>query len=557
MGELPGLGVLLGQVFQLQLLGLQERVLVVEGGVIKKLARRDAQSLGDGLDDVGGGVLTALLDVAQIALGYPRLVGEGLQGESPIGAEPADGDPNIVGESFLRHFPVPDRGSDATREECAAVSAVYGVAWENATTENDSGRDPRGPPLEGSDMAKRVLYIDPWTGVSGDMLLGALLDLGGTEEALAILIRDTASTLGLPDGLVEVTRGVQKGVSCTRVIVRTEEAPPLRHLADMEKMIQGAALSSWVKERSLAALRRLAEVEASIHGCTVEEIHFHEVGAADTLIDVVGTFVLVNALGIDSIAIGPIQVGGGAVEIAHGLMGVPAPATARLLAGYPVVGGPEMRELTTPTGALLVGQLQAEPGPLPAMTVQTIGYGGGSMQLDCGPNVLRVVLGEQPTLQIDDATDGRTESVVELQTNLDDISPEVVAHTGRLLREAGALDVWTSLGQGKKDRPVMVLHVLAGPDSEEALADLVFSETGTLGIRRIAMSRRVAERGHVTVEVAGRPLRVKWGRWGGRIVSVAPEYEEAAAVAVAEGIPLQGVMASAREAAKQLLEERP
>ena len=363
-------------------------------------------------------------------------------------------------------------------------------------------------------MAKRVLYIDPWTGISGDMLLGALLDLGGAKESLATLIKDTASTLGLPDGLVEVTRGVQKGVSCARVVVRAEDAPPLRHLADMEKMIQGADLSSWVKERSLAALRRLAEVEASIHGCTVEEIHFHEVGAADTLVDVVGTFVLVEALGIDSVVIGPIQVGGGTVEIAHGLMGVPAPATARLLSGYPVVGGPEMRELTTPTGALLVGQLQAQPGPLPAMTVQVIGYGGGSMRLDCGPNVLRVVLGEQSAPQIQTATDGRTENVVELQTNLDDISPEVVAHTGRLLRGAGALDVWTSLGQGKKDRPVMVLHVLAGPDNEAALADLVFSETGTLGIRRIAMSRRVAERGHVTVEVSGRPLRVKWGALG-------------------------------------------
>jgi uncharacterized protein (DUF111 family) len=259
-------------------------------------------------------------------------------------------------------------------------------------------------------------------------------------------------------------------------------------------------------------------------------------------------------LEIDRVVVGPIQVGGGTVEIAHGLMGVPAPATARLLTGYPIVGGPEMRELTTPTGALLVGQLQAEASPLPAMQVGAIGYGGGSMQLDCGPNVLRVVLGELDAAQAQQGPDRRTEAVVELQTNLDDISPEVVAHTGRQLREAGALDVWTSLGQGKKDRPVMVLHVLAGPQNEEALAELIFCETGTLGIRRTDMSRRVAGRGHVTVEVAGRPLRVKWGRWGGRTISVAAEYDEAAAVAAAEGIPLQDVMAAAREAAKELLE---
>ena len=455
----------------------------------------------------------------------------------------------------------------------------------------DVGRGGCGPPLEGSGMAKRVLFIDPWTGISGDMLLGALLDLDGSQgkclvedgarenaagarlddvrdghavdtsvaraddagEGLSALIQGTASTLGLPNGLVEVTRGVQKGVSCTRLMVRAEEAPPLRHLADMETMIQGAELSSRVKERSLSALRRLAEVEASIHGCTMEEIHFHEVGAADTLIDVVGTFVLMEALGIDRVVVGPIQVGGGTVEIAHGLMGVPAPATARLLTGYPIVGGPEMRELTTPTGALLVGQLQAEASQLPAMKVQAIGYGGGSLQLDCGPNVLRVVLGESDAAQAQQGPD-RTEAVVELQTTLDDISPEVVAHAARMLREAGALDVWTSLGQGKKDRPVMVLHVLAGPENEEALAELIFRETGTLGIRRTDMSRRVAERGHVTVKVAGRPLRVKWGRWGGRTISVAAEYDEAAAVAAAEGIPLQEVMAAAREAAKELLE---
>jgi pyridinium-3,5-bisthiocarboxylic acid mononucleotide nickel chelatase len=403
-------------------------------------------------------------------------------------------------------------------------------------------------------VAQNLLYLDPWSGISGDMTLAALLDLGG--PAAAVALTGAVHSLGLKDVAVEIKRDSEWGIACTRVTVHDEQAPPLRHLSDMLAFIEGAALSATVKAQAQAAVRRLAEVEAGVHGCSVDEIHFHEVGAADTLVDIVGAFALVEALGIDQVFVGTIPVGGGTVEIAHGRMGVPAPATAALLAGYQAVGGPEMRELTTPTGALLVGQLGAKQGTLPAMTVKAIGYGAGTMKLQHGPNVLRAVLGEAAT-GVGPAPGGQasagggaaTEAVVELQTNLDDVSPEVVGYTLRRLREAGALDAWTVPVQMKKDRPGFVLHALVTAEDEAAAVDMVFAETGTLGIRRVGLARYVAQRGVLKVDVAGHEVAVKRGRWGER-VSLAPEYEDAARAAAAAGLPLRQVMQEAAEAAR-------
>jgi pyridinium-3,5-bisthiocarboxylic acid mononucleotide nickel chelatase len=401
-------------------------------------------------------------------------------------------------------------------------------------------------------MPQKVLYLDPWSGISGDMLLAAILDAG--DEGVEGVLHEAVASLGLRGTTVDVVADKEWGVACTRVRVREEQSPPLRHLAEMARVIDRGAVSDRVKGQAQAALTRLAEVEAAIHGCSAEEIHFHEVGAADTLIDVVGTFVLVEALAIDRVLVGTIPVGGGTVEIAHGRMGVPAPATAALLAGYEVAGGPEMRELTTPTGALLVGGLQAQQGPLPRMVVRSVGYGAGTMKLERGPNILRVLIGERDELAA--AADGAAiEAIVELQTTIDDVSPEVIGHTLRRVREAGALDAWTVAAQMKKDRPGTVLHVLVRPSQEADAVALLFSETGTLGIRRLNHSRHVAERGVVAVTVFEHPLRVKWGRWEGRLVSLAPEYEDAAAVASAETIPLRVVMQRAVEAARSVLDD--
>ncbi|MCL5736383.1 MAG: LarC family nickel insertion protein, partial [Actinobacteria bacterium] len=240
-----------------------------------------------------------------------------------------------------------------------------------------------------------MLYVDPWMGVAGDMLMAALLDTDRDDSRLETIVRGSLAAIGLDPQILSVERDIDQGITCTRVRVWEDKNAPLRHLSDLIEIIDGGTLPASVKERSGAAVERLARVEASIHGCSAEEIHFHEVGAIDTLVDIVGVFSLVEALGVENVVVGPIPVGGGTVSIAHGRMKVPAPATAALLVGYPVVGGPEMRELTTPTGALLVKELRAQPGPIPPMVVEDVGYGCGNMRFSSGPNILRVFVGHE------------------------------------------------------------------------------------------------------------------------------------------------------------------
>ncbi len=392
-------------------------------------------------------------------------------------------------------------------------------------------------------MAHPLLYIDPWSGISGDMLLAALLDVDREGGRLEAELRRAVDALGLDESVVRVSRDVEWGIACTRVAVEDGGEQPLRHHSDMQGMIAESRLSDKVRTAASAAVQRLAETEAAIHGCGTEEIHFHEVGAVDTLVDIVGAFALVDYLGVDSVFVGPIPVGGGTVDIAHGRMGVPAPATARLLEGYAIKAGPETRELTTPTGALLVAELRAQAVGMPDMILEAIGYGAGTLKLDHGPNLVRVVLGKAAQRE------GGGDHVVELQTNLDDVSGEVVGHAMRLLRSAGALDVWAVPAQMKKDRPGVVLHALADVDAEARMVAILFEQTGTLGVRRCAVARHVAERGSVEVTVAGESVAVKWGCWEGELTSAAPEYENCAAVAAKTGLALKDVMQQATEAA--------
>jgi uncharacterized protein (TIGR00299 family) protein len=403
-------------------------------------------------------------------------------------------------------------------------------------------------------MAERVvLYIDPWMGVAGDMLMAALLDTDRGGSHLEPILRRTLAAMGLDPAIVSVLREVDQGIECLAVRVREEDNAPLRHLSDLVKILDDSVLPPRVRERSRSAFERLARVEASIHGCSADEIHFHEVGAVDTLVDVVGVFALVEALGIERVGVGTIPVGGGTVNIAHGQMRVPAPATASLLTGYPVTGGPEMRELTTPTGALLVSELKAEAGAIPAMFVDRIGYGCGTMKFHSGPNVLRVLVGRACGESAGE-TEGGEDVVVELESNLDNVSAEVIGHTCRLLREAGALEVWTAPVFMKKDRPGCVFHALVLPGAEAALSNIIIAETGTLGVRRQSKRRTVADRGMVTVAVEGTEVAVKWGRHQGRITSVTPEYDSAVAAAEAIGLPLKELMSRAGEEARKLLQ---
>ncbi|MBC7104378.1 MAG: nickel pincer cofactor biosynthesis protein LarC [Firmicutes bacterium] len=400
------------------------------------------------------------------------------------------------------------------------------------------------------------------------MLLGALLDLDQQQRGLlADTLARTVSGLGLDPEVVTISRVTEQGIAATKVRVDAPADAELRHLPDIERILDGASLTPTVRARARKAFRRLAEVEAAVHGCRVEEIHFHEVGAVDTLVDVVGVLALVEALEVTWVGVGPVQVGGGTVEIAHGRTGVPAPATARLLEGLVIVSGPEDKELTTPTGALLLQELGARPGPMPPLVVEAVGYGGGSLKLDTGANVLRAFLGRPAEEKGVTAAMGRcfaakegwseaAERVVKLETNLDQLSPEMVGHVCGVLRKEGALDVWTTSVYMKKNRPGMILSLLCRPEQEAALVEALFRHAGTLGMRREELWRWVAQREVVTVDVRGRAVAVKCGWWQGRLVHVAPEYEDVAMLARETGETLQAVMREAEQAARQALASR-
>lgn len=388
------------------------------------------------------------------------------------------------------------------------------------------------------------------------MLVASLLDLDPSGVSEGVL-RDAVARLGLGDVRLEVSSGTDSGIVCRRLDVVAGGEPPARTLSMAEGVVTAAGLPRRVEERSLAALRRLAGVEAALHGVTPEEVHFHELGAVDTLVDVVGCFALVEALAVQRVACSPVPVGSGRVSTEHGSLGVPAPATLALLAGVPVWGGPESSEVTTPTGALLVTALADEYGPMPAMTVEAVGYGGGSRRLAHGPNVLRSVLGVVgSSASTAEALGGGGEGndrVVVLETMIDDVSPEVLGHLHGLLLEAGALEAWWTPVSVKKGRPAAALTLLCRPEREQPLVDLVFRESTTFGLRRSLHERHLLAREWVDVEVRGERVRVKVGRRAGRVLTVSPEYEDAALAARRVRVPLKEIMHEAGQAARMLL----
>lgn len=387
------------------------------------------------------------------------------------------------------------------------------------------------------------------------MLLAALLDLDPGDSRLTGVLRQAVDRLGL-NASIQIDRVLEGGFQATRVSVQSQGAQPLRTLADLERPIRHAALPDRVVDRSLAALHRLAEVEGALHGLRPDQVHFHEVGAVDTVVDVVGVVLLVETLGVDRVEHGPVPVGSGRVSGSHGRVGVPAPATLELLRDVPVYGGPEESEVTTPTGALLLTELAAGVGPLPGLVPRAVGYGAGSRVLTHGPNLLRAVLGEE--IASGAGGGGGSEAgdhLVLLETNLDDVTGEAVAHLQTVLLASGARDVWTSPVFMKKGRPGVLLSVLTDRRAEHQLADIVFVESGTFGIRRRDVERHVLERSFVPVTVGGQLIHVKVGRRHGAVVTVAAEFEDAARAAGELGHPLHQVMGAAVEAAMRLLSD--
>ncbi|MFW5856687.1 MAG: nickel pincer cofactor biosynthesis protein LarC, partial [Planctomycetota bacterium] len=453
------------------------------------------------------------------------------------------------------------------------------------------------------------LHIDMPCGIAGDMLLGALLDLGAPPEAL----RDSLAALPWTPPRVATERVLRGGIAAVRLLVEGEDPlpdaeaadpggvppgggrephphphhdhthdhthghdhdhdhdhahahahdhgdahshdhdggpgsahgqggghahphahGPARTLPDMLALLDGSTLPVAVRTRAAAVFRQLAEAEAAVHGKAIDAVHFHEVAGVDTIVDVVGACALLEALGVACISAGPFTVGTGFVTCAHGRMPAPAPATARLLAGRPVRQEETGCELTTPTGAALAVALASSFGPLPAMTVDRVGWGAGRRDLPGRANAVRLLLGTV------DAPSAERDAVCELSFVVDDMTGEAVAHAIGAFLEDGALDAWAVPCVMKKGRPGQAMTVLAAPGDRDRLLDRIFRETGTFGLRMQQVERAILDRAFVEVAVDGNPVRVKVGRRGGRVRTVAPEYEDCRRAAVRLGLSLQ------------------
>jgi pyridinium-3,5-bisthiocarboxylic acid mononucleotide nickel chelatase len=372
-------------------------------------------------------------------------------------------------------------------------------------------------------------YLDCFSGIAGDMLVGALADAGADPQAIQAAI--ISLQVGATVSFEKVKRA---GISATKFNVEWEEQRAHRHLSGIVKIIERGGLSERAKSNALAIFRKLAEAEAAAHDVPIEKVHFHEVGAVDSISDIVGACVALDQLGVGDVYCSPINVGSGTVTTEHGVLPVPAPATARLLTGAPVYAqGPTM-ELTTPTGAAVAATLSTRFGPLPPMRIARTGHGAGTRDFPGQPNVLRVILGE--TTPADEAL---TVSVIE--ANIDDLNPQVLAWSAERLMESGALDVTMEAIIMKKGRPGTLLRVVANPEDREMLAQQVFAETSTLGVRVYSVERRVRARTFTEVETPYGKVRVKVSSEG----DFAPEYEDCRKLAVASGAPLKQIIAEA------------
>ena len=411
----------------------------------------------------------------------------------------------------------------------------------------------------------RVLYFDCFSGASGDMVLGALIDAGVALDD----VRRALGSLAISSDSVWTEPVVRTGIRATKFCVAGEEPVAAhaherahdqvhghehhhhhdhnhshdhghnhthnhahetghhhahRSLAEIARLIEQSALSGRGKARAKALFQQLGAAEAAIHGTTPDKVHLHEVGALDSIIDIVGAVYALESLGVDRVVASPLNVGSGSIRSAHGLYPVPAPATMRLLKGVPIYSGPQQDELVTPTGALLVTAYATEFGAIPPMKVSAIGYGAGSRDFPDTPNVLRVLIG---------VTDAKapSASVVVIEADIDDMNPQLFGVVMDALQAEGALDVFYTAIQMKKNRPGTLLTVVAPPAARERLTATIFRETTTIGVRYREMSRECLDREEVTVTTPLGAVRVKVARRDGRVINAAPEFEDCARIA--------------------------
>lgn len=384
----------------------------------------------------------------------------------------------------------------------------------------------------------RCAYFDCFCGAAGDMILAALVHAGLKLDFL----QEVVARLRLPGVELDAAPVQRGGFAATHITVRTahEAHHHHRHLPDILKIIAAAQFSPRVTKDAGRVFTRLAEAEAAAHGISVDKVHFHEVGAADAIVDIVGACAGLEALGIEKLVCSPIPTGSGTVECAHGILPVPAPATAELLRGVPLAACDEPGELTTPTGAAILTTLAESFGPLPPMRLASIGYGAGTRENRSRPNILRVLIGDLPVPAGD-----APESILVLETQVDDATGQNVAYAVERLLEAGALDVFTVPIGMKKGRPGQLVTVLCRPTDAAALEAILFGETTTLGVRRHECQRTALERTTQTVTTRFGALRVKVGRRGDQVVQAWPEYEDCAAAARTHGVPLRTVQDAA------------
>jgi hypothetical protein len=372
-------------------------------------------------------------------------------------------------------------------------------------------------------------YFDCFSGASGDMILGALVDAGwsGLEEAL--------TALNVPGWRLSVRQVTKRGIGATKVDFDIDEGATERHLSDMLTLLESSRLDPAVRTSAEAIFRRLATVEAAIHGQSVEEVHFHELGGLDTLLDVVGACAGLAHFGFQTLAVSPIAVGSGTVKTRHGLLPVPAPATAKLLEGWAITPGHVEKELTTPTGAAILTHFATSQG-MPAMRIQRVAYGAGTRELD-SPNVVRLLVGNPVGSQ-------PTETIVVVEAMVDDMSPEQLPAAVERIMAAGALDAYVTPVLGKKGRPAYLLTTLAVPGADDAVMDAILRHTSTIGLRFHSEQRRTLPRHEQTVQTEYGPVRVKVSG-AGPLRKAKPEFDDCQRLALERDVPVSAVYQSA------------
>ena len=400
------------------------------------------------------------------------------------------------------------------------------------------------------DQMATILYFDCFAGIAGDMVLGALVDAGLPLDKLEAAL----GSLSLPGSMIWAGPVLRSGVGATKFRVheaRDErvahhhagaEGHPHRTLAEITGLIEGSALSREGKARSVKLFRRLAETEAEVHRVSIDEVLLHEVGSLDSIIDIVGAVFAIEWFNPDVIVSSPLNVGSGTVKTAHGVFPVPAPATAKLLAGVPIYSSGVESELVTPTGALLITEFASRFGPIPAMRIDRVGYGAGDRELPGAPNVLRVLVGRAGEVA------EPAERVLVLECEIDDMNPQIFGVVMEQLYAAGALEVYYTPVQMKKNRPGTLLTVIGAPGQREPLSSIVFRETTTIGLRYQEMDRECLERESQQLDTPLGLVRFKVARRQGEVVNAAPEFDDCARLAAERGLSIKEVQAIATRA---------